>query len=375
MVSVALEGDGYVVFGPAGGTSEPDQLDGVDLTRLVGGTITQTGTGFSSPILSVTSLGNKLYSIQVEGTLATLTGGSGIGLTITVDPLTEKIWTFGTDGDLTTPGNIFVDGESITINGVKLSNVNGPILPEGEGPVGWLSVEAIQIELNPTQMSGTFGDFRTVARSTAGKGYDMIYTAGSVTNDATGAADVYLRGGSSAVPGVVGGNVYIDGGLGSAGGGTPGSVHIRTGGNNWVFSNDSTLTFPDGGSLRISTVPTTSKGQPGDEEGMMAFDNNYIYRCVLDHTMPTSFSTVSETATTNEGAVTIAKSPNFTPATNGWTVTIDGVTADIIDVIDSGDNWVLLLSEPFTVAQGTPITVTAPQADIWKRLFFVGGSW
>jgi hypothetical protein len=106
MVSADLEGDGYVVFGPAGGDpTSSDQLAGVDLTRLVGGTITQTGTEFSSPILSVTSLGNKLYSIQVEGTLATITGGQGVGLTITVDPLTEKIWTFGTDGGLRFPDN------------------------------------------------------------------------------------------------------------------------------------------------------------------------------------------------------------------------------------------------------------------------------
>jgi hypothetical protein len=118
MVSANLEGDGYIVFGPAGGAEfNPDQLDGVDLTRLVGGTITQTGTGFSSPILSVTSLGNKLYSIQVEGTLATLTGGSGIGLTITVDPLTEKIWTFDTDGNVTVPGDIRSEGDiNIDIN-------------------------------------------------------------------------------------------------------------------------------------------------------------------------------------------------------------------------------------------------------------------
>jgi hypothetical protein len=127
MVSVALEADGTVVFGPAGGTSEPDQLDGVDLTRLVGGTITQTGTGISSPILSVTSLGNKLYSIQVEGTLATLTGGSGIGLTITVDPLTEKIWTFGTDGRITFPGeSTYVLGE--TEGGIQLASDYAVIL-------------------------------------------------------------------------------------------------------------------------------------------------------------------------------------------------------------------------------------------------------
>jgi hypothetical protein len=72
----------------------------------------------------------------VEGTLATLTGGSGIGLTITVDPLTEKIWTFGTDGDLTFPDSTIQTtawtGTSTLVNGtstVSLSSTGTLTVP------------------------------------------------------------------------------------------------------------------------------------------------------------------------------------------------------------------------------------------------------
>jgi hypothetical protein len=183
MVSAPLEGNGTVVFGPAGGTSEPDQLDGVDLTRLVGGTITQTGTGFSSPILSVTSLGNKLYSIQVEGTLATVTGGSGIGLTITVDPLTEKIWTFGTDGSLTFP-----------LSGGAPSGKINPGVSDGGG----LQIEAeydfeikvTQFEDDPTIWSFAGGDITFPDGSVQSTAWTGNVDWDNVTNTPTIPADV-----------------------------------------------------------------------------------------------------------------------------------------------------------------------------------------
>jgi hypothetical protein len=50
----------------------------------------------------------------------------------------------------------------------------------------------------------------------------MTYTAGSITGDATQAADVYLRGGANGILGSFGGDVYIDGGVGI----TAGNVFI-----------------------------------------------------------------------------------------------------------------------------------------------------
>ena len=208
MVSANLEGDGYIVFGPAGGTSEPDQLAGVDLTRLVGGTITEAGSGLSSPILSVTSLGNKLYSIQVEGTLATVTGGEGIGLTITVDPLFEKIWTFDTDGNVTVPGNITKTSGNLEItaeNYVIIDSTNGGQIDiganqsgEGSGDSGpilighannILDIASGKLRINsttpPTTSTGAVGDVAGLVAFSSGYLYYCTADYGQVGHQVT----------------------------------------------------------------------------------------------------------------------------------------------------------------------------------------------
>lgn len=71
------------------------------------------------------------------------------------------------------------------------------------------------------------------------------------------------------------------------------STHIKVGGPHafrifggppsyiWTFDRDRTVTFPDGGSLRFKgSAPTTSIGSTGDVAGMIAFDNNFFYRCI-----------------------------------------------------------------------------------------------
>ena len=94
-------------------------------------------------------------------------------------------------------------------------------------------------------------------------------------------------------------------------GGVPGHIHIRAGGtqdnsgahlylggehshvkisaglnppvtvmandNSWTFGTDGRTTFPNG------TVPAHSYGAAGDKEGMVVFDDTYIYYCTADY--------------------------------------------------------------------------------------------
>jgi hypothetical protein len=136
-----------------------------------------------------------------------------INIDINLSDSTLRRWRFGEDGNTEFPGDIAVAGESITVNNIVLSN------PEGSAVFG---VSASQLILDPTGVGQSVGDIRTAVRSTAGKGYDMTYTAGSITGDATQAADVYLRGGANGILGSFGGDVYIDGGVGT----TAGNVFI-----------------------------------------------------------------------------------------------------------------------------------------------------
>ena len=51
----------------------------------------------------------------------------------------------------------------------------------------------------------------------------------------------------------------------------------------WKFDQTGVLTFPDGGTLRVGTVPAHSYGVAGDKAGTLAFDATYIYYCTADY--------------------------------------------------------------------------------------------
>jgi hypothetical protein len=51
----------------------------------------------------------------------------------------------------------------------------------------------------------------------------------------------------------------------------------------WQFGEDGSLTFPDGGNLRVSAVPATSIGLAGDTAGMLAFNASYAYYCTANY--------------------------------------------------------------------------------------------
>lgn len=52
----------------------------------------------------------------------------------------------------------------------------------------------------------------------------------------------------------------------------------------WKFAIDGTLGFPDGGTLRVGTAPTSSVGVLGNKQGEVAYDSSYVYYCTADYT-------------------------------------------------------------------------------------------
>ena len=52
----------------------------------------------------------------------------------------------------------------------------------------------------------------------------------------------------------------------------------------WEFGSSGELYFPDGGNIRVGTVPGTSKGVAGDKAGTLAFNSSYIYYCTTNYT-------------------------------------------------------------------------------------------
>ena len=148
------------------------------------------------------------------------------------------------------------------------------------------------------------------------------------------------------------------------------------------------LTFPDGGTLRMATAPTTSKGKSGDKAGTMAVDSTSIFYCIADYvagTYPTESFTVSNSGiNTNVISVQMSTNPNYTVPQAGWTTVINGTTMTLSAYsgpsID-GVNYDFLFDQP--PATGVlPSTATfisnvvGTEPDIWvKQAWGTTGSW
>ena len=98
----SFTGNGYITFGGPNGNIHEDLLVGVDLSRLIGVILLDLLSN-ENIILSVTPLGDGIYSMGVSGPLATDTGGFGTSLTISAIPERNETWVFGTTGALTLP--------------------------------------------------------------------------------------------------------------------------------------------------------------------------------------------------------------------------------------------------------------------------------
>lgn len=204
---------------------------------LVAGTDPETGTGF----LNLDN-GSSIMTIGTNNDMPmviSLNQGGG----------SPAEWTFGTDGNLALPGNIYIT------NGGKLTTENNQLV------IG----------------SQEF-DIRTSINS-SGPGYDLTISSGSAGGTANATSNLHLNGGGTSVASLRAGNVYVTGGASSTGDGGDaviragestfanyGRVIIENDTNSWVFDSNGNLTLPGdytvgqtGNTLFVS-APGTSDG-------------------------------------------------------------------------------------------------------------------
>jgi len=131
-----------------------------------------------------------------------------------------------------------------------------------------------------------------------------------------------------------------------------------------------------------SSAPTSSIGQLGDTEGMMAVDNQYLYRCVANYPGKNYQATIiGSGALTNKLRID-QLSQGLSTLLNGSsglgltaTFQVNGgqtITETIISVEFSG-NIFITISNPWSVSGDVPVTITNP--NIWARQPWISGQW
>jgi hypothetical protein len=154
----------------------------------------------------------------------------------------------------------------------------------------------------------------------------------------------------------------------------------------WQFMVDGNLQFPDGGSLRVRSAPTTSIGREGDKAGMIALDDDYIYYCTADYTGNTvviPWSNVSNFPQTSQVQADILVpgllEVGILQITN---CTVNGVGGTTVSVDSyeniSGNTYLFTITvEGFQTAnQNSELIATGVEAtDIWKRVAWSNDTW
>jgi hypothetical protein len=144
----------------------------------------------------------------------------------------------------------------------------------------------------------------------------------------------------------------------------------------WTFGSDSSLTFPQGGTLRVGTVPAHSTGATGDKAGTVAFANGYIYYCTADHA-PTQYLAETRIGDAN-GVDSGYLIPNsYQLPSVGWIIYHNNQTA-VINQVNNGGNpgwYTVFTASPLFIPANTAIQYGPPSADIWKRVAWSGDTW
>ena len=160
----------------------------------------------------------------------------------------------------------------------------------------------------------------------------------------------------------------------------------------WLFGVDGNLTFPDntvqttawsGG--RVVSVPAHSYGAVGDQNGDLAFDNGYIYRCTADFaTHETAITVNSDQWGGSAGGITSLPFSSVRAPQVGWTINItfnSGPATLTITGVTSlgGDRYQVDFNSvgDINVSNGNTGTLVdnLPVADIWKRVAWSGDTW
>jgi len=152
----------------------------------------------------------------------------------------------------------------------------------------------------------------------------------------------------------------------------------------WYFGIDGSLMFPDGGSLRVGTVPSSSLGATGDKAGTVAFSNGYLYYCTANYSatpVTVSWSNVMEFGSGSGDHYLQADiaDPTLLNGTLSVTnITVNGAPNTTETVTSfaqvSGNTYKFYLdnSEPWQSFQNSTLQV---QPNIWRRVAWSGDTW
>lgn len=166
-------------------------------------------------------------------------------------------------------------------------------------------------------------------------------------------------------------------------------VVTASGTSTWTFNADGSVDYPNGGKLRVGQVPVTSKGQPGDKEGTVAFDGTYTYYCTADYAITGHLVTgvrAPDGAGANNGYVWVPDAPTEISSLGditGYTISWDqGQWSTTVVQMrnDLGVPWAIETADPFIAfGPGNTYTYTSPgytpPGDIWKRVAWSNDTW
>jgi hypothetical protein len=404
--SLRGNGDNTWKFGTDGSITFPDAT--VQTTAYTGG-------GSSSSIAN----GNSNVSI------ATSDGD------ITLDA-NDSIFTFGTDGNLTTPSNLVI-GPSGIGTGTSVLQSNAPLLLGSSEANGGMSLvwyenptgpgNVVQVGLNsstPGSMTVTTGDFANTTyvwdfdntgNLTLPTGGDILDSSGNsvLGGGATGPTGPTGPQGDAGPTGPIGptGNAGPTGPQGNAGptgaqgptgpsglvgnyvatltAGTATSVSASTG-SVTVWFNTSTLVttavgattavslYNSGYTLRSVAAPGNLTGSAGDTIGDIASDGTNLYYCTVSSTQ-TNYIGYTYGGASGTKYVNMVKSSYGGPSAPvaGMIVTLRAVSHTITSVTDQSTYWQINYSASEAGSNwgpGETVTITTEPAvgNIWKTV-------
>jgi hypothetical protein len=168
-----------------------------------------------------------------------------VSIRVNLTDSTTRIWRFGEDGDLRFPDGTNYSGNDITVPSGGIPTSVSDINSQGGYNIGSYA---------GLTTSGGTGTGLTVDASTAGNGYISTVTINTAGAGYTDGDVITLVGGD---------------GFGCTF--TIGASHT------WTLDTTGRTIFPNG------VVPEHSYGAAGDKEGMVVFDDTYIYYCTADY--------------------------------------------------------------------------------------------
>jgi len=207
----------------------------------------------------VSSVSGSL-ALTSQDNLNIIANGSGAA------PGGSKNWTFGADGSVTIPGDIRSEGN---IN-IDINLADSTLRRWQFGEDGILTLPGGKVQV---QASSSYGSIQGSVNTPI-----IVYSGGTT-------GQVSLQWTNANPENNVAATAF-SGVIVNSGGDGAGDVGIITGAYNpmngnfdkqWTFKANGRTTFPNG------TVPAHSYGAAGDKEGMVVFDDTYIYYCTADY--------------------------------------------------------------------------------------------